>query len=94
MSHAVSRREFVVSSALAGASLSLPATVAGAPNVRVRRARPIVIASANGYRSRDSDGTTCIEKAFELITAGGDVLDALIAGVNIVELDPEDSSVG
>ena len=28
------------------------------------------------------------------MTAGGDVLDALIAGVNIVELDPADTSVG
>ena len=28
------------------------------------------------------------------MTGGGDVLDALIAGVNIVELDPEDDSVG
>ena len=29
-----------------------------------------------------------------MITQGADVLDALIAGVNIVELDPEDTSVG
>jgi N4-(beta-N-acetylglucosaminyl)-L-asparaginase len=29
-----------------------------------------------------------------MITAGADLLDALIAGVNIVELDPEDTSVG
>jgi N4-(beta-N-acetylglucosaminyl)-L-asparaginase len=29
-----------------------------------------------------------------MITSGGDVLDALIAGVNIVELDPLDDSVG
>jgi N4-(beta-N-acetylglucosaminyl)-L-asparaginase len=29
-----------------------------------------------------------------MITAGSDVLDALIEGVNIVELDPEESSVG
>jgi N4-(beta-N-acetylglucosaminyl)-L-asparaginase len=29
-----------------------------------------------------------------MMVAGSDVLDALIAGVNIVELDPEDSSVG
>ncbi len=28
------------------------------------------------------------------MTSGADVLDALIAGVNIVELDPTDSSVG
>jgi N4-(beta-N-acetylglucosaminyl)-L-asparaginase len=30
----------------------------------------------------------------EVIKAGGDTLDAVIAGVNIVELDPRDSSVG
>jgi N4-(beta-N-acetylglucosaminyl)-L-asparaginase len=35
-----------------------------------------------------------VEKAFRLVTAGSDVLDALIAGVNIVELDPADTSVG
>ena len=29
-----------------------------------------------------------------MITAGADVLDACIAGVNIVELDPDDTSVG
>ena len=29
-----------------------------------------------------------------MMTKGNDVLDALIAGVNIVELDPEDTSVG
>ena len=32
--------------------------------------------------------------AFGLITEGKDVLDALIAGVNLCELDPEDTSVG
>src|SRR5678815_4217924 len=40
---------------------------------------------------RDS---TCVAKAFKLLTSGADVLDAVVAGVNIVELDPEDTSVG
>jgi N4-(beta-N-acetylglucosaminyl)-L-asparaginase len=35
-----------------------------------------------------------VEKAFTMITGGSDVLEAVIAGVNIVELDPEDDSVG
>jgi N4-(beta-N-acetylglucosaminyl)-L-asparaginase len=35
-----------------------------------------------------------VQRAFRLMTAGTDVLDALIAGVNIVELDPTDDSVG
>ena len=33
-------------------------------------------------------------KAFKMMTDGSDVLDAVIAGVNIVELDPLDDSVG
>ena len=37
---------------------------------------------------------TGVQKAFEMITKGTDVLDALIAGVNLCELDPEDTSVG
>jgi N4-(beta-N-acetylglucosaminyl)-L-asparaginase len=37
---------------------------------------------------------TCVQKAFTMMTQGADALDALIAGVNIVELDPLDTSVG
>ena len=39
---------------------------------------------------------TCVEKAFSMMTSGSDVdvLSALVAGVNIVELDPEETSVG
>jgi N4-(beta-N-acetylglucosaminyl)-L-asparaginase len=35
-----------------------------------------------------------VTKAVEVMKAGGDTLDAVIAGVNIVELDPKDNSVG
>jgi N4-(beta-N-acetylglucosaminyl)-L-asparaginase len=41
-----------------------------------------------------SNGLACCNKAVEMLKAGGDTLDAAIAGVNIQELDPEDSSVG
>jgi N4-(beta-N-acetylglucosaminyl)-L-asparaginase len=40
---------------------------------------------------------TCVEKAFTEMMRGADVLDvldALIAGVNIVERDPLETSVG
>jgi N4-(beta-N-acetylglucosaminyl)-L-asparaginase len=53
-----------------------------------------VIASSNGHRYRNGGDQTVVEKAFSMIVKGSDVLDALIAGVNIVELDPEDTSVG
>ncbi|MCI0436921.1 MAG: N(4)-(beta-N-acetylglucosaminyl)-L-asparaginase [Gemmatimonadetes bacterium] len=94
MSDSIDRREFVVTGALAAAALATPGKAAGAPAVIVRRARPVVIASSNGQRSRGAGGKTCVETAYEMITGGADVLDALVAGVNIVELDPEDTSVG
>ncbi len=65
-----------------------------APAVRAAGVKPVVIASANGNRFRNGGTQTAVEKAFATMTAGADVLDALIAGVNIVELDPEDTSVG
>src|SRR6266513_5213157 len=55
---------------------------------------PVVIASANGNRFRNGGDMTCVEKAFSEMMRGTDVLDALIAGVNIVELDPLETSVG
>ncbi len=59
-----------------------------------RVAHAVVVASANGHRFTNGGTKTCVETAFERIARGDDVLDALIAGVNIVELDPLDDSVG
>src|SRR6516165_4296515 len=56
--------------------------------------KPVVVSAANGNRFKNGGPVTCVEKAFQMITQGSDVLDAVIAGVNIVELDPEDTSVG
>jgi N4-(beta-N-acetylglucosaminyl)-L-asparaginase len=56
--------------------------------------RPLVVASANGHIYKNGGSKTCVEAAFERLVAGDDVLDALITGVNIVELDPLDDSVG
>ena len=50
----------------------------------------VVISSAN----RNNGGVNCCAKAMETIEGGGDTLDAVVAGVNIVELDPRDTSVG
>ena len=54
------------------------------------RPKPVVVSSANAFNG----GVNCCAKAMELIKGGGDTLDAVIAGVNIVELDPRDTSVG
>ncbi|MDQ3545114.1 MAG: N(4)-(beta-N-acetylglucosaminyl)-L-asparaginase [Verrucomicrobiota bacterium] len=56
--------------------------------------RPVVIGSANGNRFKNGGDLTCVEEAFSEMTRGADILDALIAGVNIVELDPAETSVG
>ncbi len=41
-----------------------------------------------------SNGSEACARAIELMRAGADTLDAVIAGVNIVEEDPSDTSVG
>jgi len=56
--------------------------------------KPIVIASANGHQFRNGGTETCVERAFRLMTDGADVLDAIVEGVTIVELDPGETSVG
>ena len=92
----VNRREFVITGAAAGLAAAAPRQAFGhAPAVLTRQSvRPVVISSANGNRYRNGGTETCVELAFRRITAGDDVLDSLVAGVNIVELDPEDASVG
>ncbi|HVD62397.1 MAG TPA: isoaspartyl peptidase/L-asparaginase, partial [Gemmatimonadaceae bacterium] len=88
----INRREFIVSGTAAGLALKLPVE---APNVIVRSPfKPLVIASGNGNHYKNGGTQTAIEKAFSMITSGSDVLDAVVAGVNIVELDPLDYSVG
>jgi N4-(beta-N-acetylglucosaminyl)-L-asparaginase len=94
----MNRRRFVQSSVAGGLTLAVtPRALLGqAPTVvSSKPAKPIVIASANGNKFKNGGDMTCVQKAFTMMTQGGaDVLDALIAGVNIVELDPLDDSVG
>lgn len=48
--------------------------------------KPIVISSGNGLAA--------VTKAMDMIRTNSDALDAVIAGVNLVEDDPNDTSVG
>jgi N4-(beta-N-acetylglucosaminyl)-L-asparaginase len=94
----MNRRRFVQSSVAGGLTLAVaPRALLGqAPTVmNSKPVKPVVIASANGNKFKNGGDMTCVQKAFTMMTQGGaDVLDALIAGVNIVELDPLDDSVG
>ena len=89
----ITRREFIGAGAAAAAGLSLTRNAASAPidSAMARAAspiaaRPTIVASANGLRG--------VSRAWEMIGKGADPLDAVIAGVNIQELDPDDQSVG
>ena len=55
------------------------------------RGRPCVVSAANGFHT---DRPAGVKIAYDRIVAGGDTLDAIIAGVNTQELDPDDQSVG
>ena len=76
------RRDVLKTGMAAGVgTLGVPAS---APAVITRQAkRPIAITSANGLAAA--------AKAIEMVSGGADTLDAVIAGVNIVELDPNDN---
>lgn len=78
-------------------TFSRRAAVLGAASLPLIRAirgqskpKSVVISSAN----RNNGGINCCARAMEILKSGGDTLDAVIAGVNIVELDPRDNSVG
>lgn len=51
-----------------------------------KAARPMIISSSNGLHALD--------RGVEILRKGGDTLDAVIAAVNVVEDDPNDTSVG
>src|SRR2546428_801011 len=90
------RRDFMISGAAAGVAVaSSRAAKSKVPTMLIPAAvKPLVISSANGNKFKNGGNVTCVQKAFSMITRGDDVLDAVIAGVNIVEEDPLDDSVG
>lgn len=83
-----SRREFIKTGVSLGAAsiVAAKAVHASIPKTPAATGVVRVIASGNGIRAT--------EKAMTLLKTGADPLDAVIAGVNIVEDDPNDMSVG
>ena len=99
----VSRRDFLGAGAAAAAGLALPGIAEAMPRIVVRdrsapsagsfAGRPVIISAANGY-DKDPSGKQGIKVAYDMMSSGGDPLDAIVAGVQIVELNPNDQSVG
>src|SRR5216117_2899108 len=92
VSDVVSRREFVASTAVgiaAAAASDIPYPMRPPrplPPSSRWAAKPVALSSANGLRAA--------QKAFDMVMQGADTLDAVIEGVKIQELDPNDDSVG
>lgn len=83
------RRRLVRAAAGLAASLSALGPARAWARVRPRRrqgTRPLVIASSNGLEA--------CRRAMELLRESSDTLEAAVAGVNLVEEDPEDTTVG
>ncbi len=110
MAGKMTRKEFLSRSAALGAVAAAPTGVLGAvgergaggegaepsaPLVHTPRATPpVVISDLSGFRFRNGGPECSVERAYRGMVEGEDVLDALIAGVNIPELDPEESGIG
>jgi N4-(beta-N-acetylglucosaminyl)-L-asparaginase len=94
MSRRLTRRQFVATGAAAAGIAATRPAFGQAPAVRTGGVKPVVVASSNGNRYKNGGPITGVQVAFEKITKGEDVLDAVVAGVNLCELDPEDTSVG
>ena len=89
----ITRRDFIKTTTSAAAA---------APLARVRSTevwlqnsvKPVVISDYSGWEFKNGGKENAVERAFRLITEGKDVLEALIAGVNIPELDPLETGIG
>jgi N4-(beta-N-acetylglucosaminyl)-L-asparaginase len=98
------RRDFLGAGAAAAAGLTLPKLASALPVISVRErseavpkvyaGRPVAVSSSNGLRTKHADGRPAIQVTYDMMAKGGDPLDAAVAGVQLVELDPTDHSVG
>src|SRR5688572_14005439 len=97
----MTRRDFLRTTSSSIAAVGPLATMATAPAEArsaelwfQRSVKPVVISDYSGWEFKNGGKENAVERAFRLIAEGKDVLDALIAGVNIPELDPLETGIG
>lgn len=83
----MNRRRFLSSAAAVGAGATVASAAARGPEILIRKPHPAVVSSANGF-------PRCTSKAMEGIIAGKPVVEAVVDGVEIIENDPDDMTVG
>jgi len=82
------RRNFLKNSAIVGSLLGLPKILScDTPTTQAKVGEPLVI-------STWEHGLPANEAAWQVIEKGGKAIDAVEAGVRVVESDPESTSVG
>ncbi len=82
----VSRRGFMQAASVAAMAVGTTTPAGARPASLLTAGQVKVVSSANGLETT--------KKAYEMIVAGLDPIDAVVAGVAIVEDDPNDTSVG
>ncbi|MHC5027164.1 MAG: N(4)-(beta-N-acetylglucosaminyl)-L-asparaginase [Planctomycetota bacterium] len=80
------RRSFIAAGAAGVPALTTLAAHAAPMPTATRPARPVAISSGNGMPA--------VTRAMELLREGADPVEAVVAGVTLVEDDPNDASVG
>lgn len=86
----ISRRNFFYSAIGAGAgAVILPSFSAKTFGSQVRGITPLIITSHS-----NETGRIAMETGWEILKSGGSAIDAVEKAANIIEVDPEDTSVG
>ncbi len=88
----INRRDFVRNSVLAGAVAGLSSATSA--KGQTKNSLPVVVSSGLPKFLYPGDRLKGAEKAMQMLRAGADPLDAVIAGVNVYEDDPQDITVG
>src|SRR5262245_24879982 len=82
----MNRRSFLKNAGVGAGALAITSSTRQAAAPPPAAGKPIVIVSKEKQEVTD--------RAMEILKRGDDALDAVIAGVNLVEEDPEDITVG
>jgi N4-(beta-N-acetylglucosaminyl)-L-asparaginase len=90
MKNSVSRRNFVYKTiGIGGGALILPTLSGFAFQNKAKSIAPLIITSHT-----NNTGQNAMEKGWEILRNGGSAVDAVEKAANVIEVDPEDTSVG
>ena len=90
MKKSLTRRSFFFRSLGAGAGVFLfPPVSAGIIQKSTKGITPLIITSHSNETGRNA-----MEAGWEILRSGGSAVDAVEKAANVIEVDPEDTSVG